>query len=195
MTKAILFDADGVTLIKQGYLSEKLSRDFNIPLDQIMPFFRNDYRLCQENKLDLKVVLPKYLEQWKIQKSVADFLDYWFSADTKPDKIMIEKIQTLRNEGIKCYLASDQEKYRAEYILNVLKFSEYFDKCFFSYNVGNSKSNPDFFKKVLEELKLNPNEVVYFDDDQKNVEVAKSLGIDAHYFTNINDMEYVAGNK
>ncbi len=148
MIKAILFDADGVTLIKQGYLSEKLSRDFNIPLDQIMPFFRNDYRLCQEDKLDLKIILPKYLEQWKIQKSVDDFLDYWFSADTKPDKIMIEKIQTLRTNGIKCYLASDQEKYRAEYILHTLKFSEYFDKCFFSYNVGSSKSNPNFYKSI-----------------------------------------------
>jgi len=194
MTKAILFDADGVTLIKQGYFSEKLSKEYNIPLEKITPFFKNDFRLCQQGKLDLKVILPEYLIAWNWKKSLEYFISYWFESDTKADIEVIQKIQNIRNNGIKCYLVSDQEQYRAEYILDNLNFKNYFDNCFFSYKIKTSKSDKEFFIKILQELRLEASELSYLDDEEKNVAVAKKLGINAHYFTNINDIN-LCGKK
>jgi len=119
-SSTFLYDADGVTLIKQGYFSEKLSRDYGITLDKILPFFKNEYRLCQKGKADLKEVLPKYLELWNWSKSVDEFLDYWFTADTIPNKEALDQIAQISSYGNFSYLVTDQEKYRAEYIRKTL---------------------------------------------------------------------------
>ncbi len=52
--KILLLDADGVTLKKQGYFSDRLSREQNVPVEEIMPFYKNEFRLCQQGKADVK---------------------------------------------------------------------------------------------------------------------------------------------
>jgi hypothetical protein len=62
MSKVILLDADGVVL-KKGveYFSVRFAREYGAPLEEITAFFKNEFRLCQENKLDLKEELAKRL--------------------------------------------------------------------------------------------------------------------------------------
>lgn len=182
MTKAILFDADGVVLKRPGYFSEKFSKEYGVPLEIIVPFFKNEFRVCQLGQTDLKEILPPFLEAWGWKKSVEEFLNYWFSFDVQPDEKVLGVIKDLRDSGTKCYLASDQEKYRAEYLLETAKFNQVFDGCYFSYELGVSKSDKTFFEKVLQDLGCIPSELIYFDDDQKNVDVAKALGIDARLY-------------
>lgn len=195
MNKIILFDADGVTLLKNGYFSDRLSRDYKIPTEKIIPFFKNEFRICQLGKADLKQELAKYLTEWNWSKSVDDFLDYWFTSDTLADDKVLTQIQQFRGKGYKCYLASDQEKYRAEYIRKNLGFEAKFDGCFFSYEFGYSKADPEFFKLVLTRLDAKPEDVLYFDDEEKNVRSARLDGIQTHLFTslenfNINERLY-----
>lgn len=184
----ILFDADGVTLVKHKFFDEKFSEEYGIPLDKIRHFFKNEFRICQQGKADLKTELAKYLPAWGWQKSVDDFLAYWFATDI-PDAAVLNFIQDIRAKGTKCYLASDQEKYRAEYFLSNLGFGKKFDKCFFSCDLGCNKSEKEFFEKVLEDLNLKPVELTYWDDDLKNVEVSKGLGINARLWEGLEKLE------
>ncbi len=52
-----------------------------------------------------------------------------------------------------------------------------FHKEFTSFQIGSIKRDTNTFKKVIENLSVSPEEVLFVDDNEKNVEVAKSLGI------------------
>lgn len=189
MTKAILFDADGVVLTKQPYFSLEIAKENNIPYEVIEPFYLNELKKCQIGAADMKEELAKYLPQWKWEGTVDEFMQRWFTTDVHPDEEVLALVDALRARSFKCYLASDQEKYRGEYIRTTAGLGKHFDGTFFSYEVGHSKSDPHFFHAILSTLKLEPSEIMYWDDDQKNVDVAKSIGIDARFYTNFDELK------
>lgn len=190
MIKAILFDADGVVLVKhKEYFSERFAREYNAPIEELRMFFRTEFPECQEGKRDLKEELGKRLPGWNWGKGVDAFLEYWFANDIVLDHDVFAKVQQFKDQGIDCYLATDQEKYRAEYLRKNCKLDEVFTGCFFSCELGVRKDSPEFFEKVIEKLDIEPSEIAYFDDDQKNVNVAKGLGINARFYSSIEDLD------
>lgn len=193
MTKAILFDADGVVLkkYKEYFVSQYFAREYKAPTDEINAFFAGDFRACQRGKLDLKEELAKYLVGWNWPNGADAFLEYWFTTDASIDPEVMKEVEKIRSTGLKCYLASDQEKYRASYIMERLDLKNKFDDYFFSYRLGCMKSEPEYFKEIFKITGLKPEEFVYFDDDQKNVDIAKSLGINAHFYTGIDDLKKI----
>src|SRR3989344_7638248 len=117
MPKAILFDADGVVLKKYNkYFSVQFSEKYGAPIDEINEFFEGDFRACQLGKLDLKEELAKRLPNWNWPDGVDAFLEYWFTTDAIIDPEVMKEVEKIRDKGLKCYLASDQEKYRANYL-------------------------------------------------------------------------------
>ncbi len=50
------------------------------------------------------------------------------------------------------------------------------------------KSESEFFNEVIQKLGLKPEELMYWDDDNANVEVAKSVGICAFTYTNFDSL-------
>lgn len=56
------------------------------------------------------------------------------------------------------------------------------DKIFVSYELGLLKPDAEIYKQVLRLLKAKPEEVVFIDDKLKNVEAAKSIGINGIVF-------------
>jgi putative hydrolase of the HAD superfamily len=184
MIKAILFDADGVVIAgRHKYFSDRLSEEHSIPVEKIMPFFKNEFGLCSVGQADLKEVLPIYLEEWKWKGSIDEFLHYWFAGENELDIQVLNEVDSQREAGIACYLATDQEKYRAAYLMNALDLGDHFDGAFFSCDLGFKKSQSEFFQSIINKLKVNPEEILYWDDDQKNVDVASSLGIQGKFYT------------
>lgn len=47
---------------------------------------------------------------------------------------------------------------------------------------GIKKEKPEYFKRLLEQYKLNPKDVIYIEHDKNNVKVAESLGIKSFYY-------------
>lgn len=45
------------------------------------------------------------------------------------------------------------------------------------------KDNPEFFTRILDELDLPGGEIGFVDNEQKNVDVAKEIGIDARLYS------------
>lgn len=43
MPRVILIDGDGVVINKPMVFSQLLARDHNIPMDLILPFFKNEF--------------------------------------------------------------------------------------------------------------------------------------------------------
>ena len=58
-----------------------------------------------------------------------------------------------------------------------------FHHVFTSFKIGSIKRDENTFKKVLSELSIKPEEAIFIDDNDKNVEVAKSLGVNGIKYT------------
>jgi len=187
MIKAVLFDADGVILKKrEKHFSQRLAKDYGIKVP--MSFFRNVYPKVRVGRADLKSELAKRMRDWGWEKSVEELLDYWFLPENKINNQVLDLVQKLRRKGIKCYLVSDNSKYRADDVMkNVL--GKFFDGGFFSCNLGHTKEEKKFFKLVLKKINLKPKDVLFFDDEKENTEVAKSVGINAFFYGSFKDFK------
>lgn len=183
MIKAIFIDGDGMALRECELFSESFSREHSVPLEKITPFFTGPFRQCQRGQADLKKELEPFLLLWGWKDGVDAFLQYWFAKSAVADEQVIAEVKKLREKGYTCYLATNQEKYRGDYIKKTIRFEDHFDGFFFSYDLGYQKSDKGFFHTIMRKLGLEPDEIVYFDDEDKNVEVAKELGILAKKYT------------
>lgn len=192
MPKAILFDADGVVIrAREKYFSDRIAEEAGVPVVEILPFYKNEMRQAFVNKLDIKDALPPYLAKLHWRGSVEDFLVRWFGEESPRDEDVIAYIQELRKKGYKCFLATDREKYWAEYLKKTVGLEKDFDGFMFSYELGHEKNEPGFYTEATQKLGLKPEEIMFWEDDPKNVAVAKSAGIDARLYTNLGEMKKI----
>jgi putative hydrolase of the HAD superfamily len=190
MSKVVLLDLDGIVIRPRfKYFSEKFSEEYNIPLSEITPFFEGEYRLAARGQADVRVALPGYLEKWGWKRGLDEFLNYWFHGERTIDVNVLEVVKKLRERGVKVYFVSDNEKERADYVMNTLRLNDDSDGAFFSYQLGHTKSEPEFFREVLSQLGVDAKDVEFWDDDPKNVEVAKEVGINSHVYTSYEEFK------
>ena len=188
MTKAVIFDTDGMVVITDMF-SVKYCDEYKIPYENILPFFKNEFQPCLIGKADLKEQIKPYLDKWGWEKSIEEFLEYWFQAEHHIDQRVIKTISQLRKSGIKCYLATNQEIYRTNYLKNEMGFKTVFDQIFSSAEIGFKKPQVEFFNVVIKEIGLDRNEIQFWDDTQKNVLAAKEAGFDAHLYTKFEEFK------
>lgn len=190
MLKTLLFDVDGVLVVGEHW-NKDLERTHGIVPDQLAPFFKGPFQACLVGKADLKVELANVLPRVGWSYSVDAFVDYWFrqGALTLNDPLL-QTIQLIRQSGVKCYLATQQERYRTDYILREMGFSALFDGMFSSVGIGYIKNDSRFFSSILTTLDDSPAEnILFWDDTPVNVDTARSTGILAEIYTDFADFQ------
>jgi putative hydrolase of the HAD superfamily len=186
MTKAILFDLDGLVIIGNGKrFSQRISEEMDIPYEQVSEFFTKDFRECSFGRADLKEKIAPYLTKWGYKGTVDNFLNYWFEGESNTDKEVLKLASELRQKGIKCYIATRQEKYRKEYLLNVVGLKDYFDGIFCTCDIGYDKWEQGYWDYVFNALNSTAEKIMFFCDSQKNVDNAGKLGIQTYFYTGI----------
>ena len=191
MIKAVIFDSDGV-ITYDPIFSKTYSEKFRISIDLINPFFEGPFKDCLIGKADLRMELEKgWLEKWGWEGSTQEFLDYWFSVGGSPDTRILSTITKLRENGITCVLATNQEKYRAEHMVSTFSYQQIFDSVFVSASVGHKKPSAEFFEIIFKYLQnaypsLQKDEVLFWDDDMKNVKGAHAYGFLSEQYIEIN---------
>ena len=186
MIKAVLFDADGVVIRKrERFFSERLAEKCGAKLEDLLPFFKHDMREAFVNKVDIRESLANYLPMWHWPGTVDEFLAYWFSEESPRDEEMLAFIQELRKAGLKCYLATDREHLWGDYLKHEVGLEKDLDGFMYSYELGFQKHEPGFFVAAAKRLHLEPQEIMYWDDDEKNVEAARQADIDARWYTDL----------
>lgn len=190
MIKAVLFDLDGIVVTKRDkYFSVRYAEEHGVPLESVSEFFLGRFKKCSMGECDLKEEIAPYLPKWKWEGGVDEYLEYWFRTESGTDDTVLALIERLRASGYPCYIATRQEKYRMQYLLGEMGLKDRFDGTFVTHEIGYEKSDERFWKHVEEKLGLAPEEILFFDDTQKNIDVAKSLGIDAHFYDGIHVLE------
>src|SRR5690606_22412374 len=117
-------------------------------------------------------VLPPYLEKWGWPHSLDAFVQYWFDAEREVDARLLAAVAHARAEGIRCYLATNQERYRVEYMREQMGFDTHFDGIYSSARLGIKKPEAAFFEAITKELDVPVDQVMFWDDSQANVDAA-----------------------
>lgn len=189
-TKCILFDADGV-VINSEMFSVQYQIRFGVSDDEMLPFFRGIFKDCLVGKADLKEVVRPYLKDWKWTGTVDEFLQFWFKTEHHIDEKMIELIKALRSKNIKCFLVTNQEKYRTEYMTNEMGFKKVFDHIFSSAEIGYKKPEREFYEFIFNWINKTKSvakeEIFYIDDSQEAINAANTYGINSRFYANFDD--------
>lgn len=192
--RAVIFDADGVLILAPQLFSRVYASQRGLDPQALEPFFGQDFKRALVGEADLKDLLSTS-PLWNWEGDPQDLIDEWFASENHPNHDLIVLIRGLREAGVPVFLATNQERYRADYLRNVM-FPGLFDELFISCELGCTKSGDEYWRILLDRVGklvpgIKPSEIIYFDDSQSHLTPALRAGIDAHLYRNpeqVNDL-------
>lgn len=193
MNSTILFDADGVLTLPEEIFSVVYTRSRGLDYAPFEAFFTTEWLDFVTGKRDLKQHIAEHPAFWQWDGTPDELLRYWCEAEDVRNEPLIALIQQLRASGRRCYLATEQEKYRAKYMQTVM-FPDLFDGHFVTADIGYRKSQPEFYQHIIDALQADqpgimPADIMFFDDSQSKIDTARSIGIDGRLYKNIDQVK------
>jgi putative hydrolase of the HAD superfamily len=176
LIKAICFDADGVMVNPAFQFSRHLDEVHGIAPQTTMSFFTGIFNDCLIGEKRIREELPPYLESWGWRKGVDAFIQTWLEQDDVVDAKMVHGVKQLRKAGLTCCLATNQEHNRAAYMRNQMGFETLFDVCFISCEIGCQKPDTAYYRHIENALKIQPEEILFWDDSKGHVQAARQRG-------------------
>ena len=139
-------------------------------------------------QIPLEEMLQRFLSERNLQVDCDAMIQEWLEYDSIIDPEVFSLIESLEKQWYLCYAASNQESRRAEYLQNELWFEKLFQHMFFSCDLFVAKPEWKFYEKIVNELWVKENEIIYFDDDEKNVSSARVIWINSYLCTEAEDI-------
>ncbi len=192
--KAIIFDVDEVLIQVPHYFTQELqNRGYKNAVKIMNEYYGDDNTLCAEWKGEAVELIVPYLERIWWEQWVEEYFKQQFMFEKQYlDTNLVSLIPKIQALWIKCYLWTDQEENRAQFLLEWLNFKNIMDWYFISCYVWVRKCLPEFWyhiKKTLLDEWIGKEEIVFFDDLQCNVDVANGEGIKAFLFTDMENFQ------
>lgn len=194
MLKAAIFDLNGIFLQSEK-LSDRFERDYAVPVPEFLPTLSEIMdKVRQPDAGRAFDYWEPVFKEWNIHLSEQEFWDYWFKAEKVSDE-MVSLARTLKEKGIKVFILSNNFKERAEYYGHYPWVHDAVDKVYFSWQTGYIKPDTRAWSSILEENRLIAGDCIYFDDQEKNLKAAESVGIEAHMFTTEEELKKIINSK
>ena len=112
---------------------------------------------------------------------VDDVLSVWWTFDVVQP--VLEIVARVRVAGVSCYLATNQDAYRAACMRDRAPYDEILDGAYYSCEIGSAKPSAVFFEHIASDLGLAPGQLLFIDDQPANVSGARSAGLNAECWT------------
>src|SRR6266508_922444 len=180
--EAVLFDADGVIQSRPPGWKDGLGEVLGFrgdPGQFLADVFAAEVPSL-DGQSDFAGALSNVLSRWSCCATLDDALRAWTMIAVDPG--IADMIRGLRRDGVRCYLATNQEPYKAGYMSDVLAYRHLFDKEFYSCRVGLMKPSSAYFHAILREIGLSPSQALFVDDLDVNVHAAREVGLRAATF-------------
>ncbi|HLC51737.1 MAG TPA: HAD-IA family hydrolase [Candidatus Nanoarchaeia archaeon] len=191
MIKAVILDLNGVFL-KSKLLSDRMEEKHEVPTEEFISALKEIMPKVREPKAaSIYKLFTSYFKAWKLKITEEEFLDFWFGGETLV-KELLNYIKELKEKGLKIFILSNNFKERTKHYRK--RFPELFNtinKAYFSWETGFVKPSEKAFRYILEENNLDPEDCIYFDDSQKNVDAANLIGITALKYEGIQKVKEV----
>ena len=125
----------------------------------------------------------KAIERWGIEEDPL-FLGHVWSSGYIPREGLIKIIEDLKKAGYGVFFLSNFFEEWIKSFEERYHFLENFDGGVFSCRVSSAKPETEIYERLLEKVGDSPNEILFIDDEEPNLEPAKELGIDTILFKN-----------
>jgi len=73
--------------------------------------------------------------------------------------------------------------------------SDFFDKCYLSYEMGMVKPNTDIFEALLTDASVKASECLFLDDGKKNIETAEKMCIQSYLVEANEDLSFLLNDE
>ena len=195
MIKAIFFDYYGVVgNWSEDIFFENISKLFNVKREVVSKLFYEDNFLDDiENGRKTSIDLMKELNN--LTKKNIDFEEFKKTVDNvySDNYEIVEFIKTIKDK-YRIFITENAMDIDLPWQMKNVSSFKLFEKNYSSAELKARKDKSKFFKTILEETGLNPEEILYVDDGQKYVDTAKKLGINAYLYQGINQIKEILKN-
>ena len=165
--KIILLDLGGVVFQMSGTSNKIINWKI---INQLNDIYMHDMGI---GKAIITDFLQAYNSQTHQTLSGTEFLKYLFDTLTF-NKELIDRVSTYGD----IIIVSDNYRENIDYISKRYQFDSWAIQQFYSYDFELYKTNPDFFKRLLEALKeYSKEDMIFIDDSQKKLDSAAAHGI------------------
>ncbi len=176
MISTIIFDWGGVLALADNALAaKKLAKKYGINEKELAKGLANFERQFEASK-NYRGYFSRVCETYGIpRKEIETALNAAHATH------MLQVAKKLKRLGWPLYLLSDQMHFRTLYIKKHNDLS-FFDRLFFSSEIGFVKPEKGAFLYVLKKIKRKPQQCLFIDNNVKNVKAAKKLGMNVILF-------------
>jgi putative hydrolase of the HAD superfamily len=175
----LFLDIGGVMLSNGwGHVSRRSAADvFNLDFDEMDERHHVIQITYEEGKITLNEYLKRVVFYQKRSFTIDQFRDFMFSQST-PNLEMIEYIRQLKNKyNLKIAVVNNEGRELNEHRIKKFKLNQFVDFFISSCFVHFRKPDADIFRIALDIAQVPVQHVVYIEDMQMFVDVARDLGI------------------
>ena len=180
--KGVIFDMDGLMFDTENLSSEcwvRVGRENNFEItrkliDSTRGLDRRKTKILLEEKFGDTFDFQVFSDRSR------QYMDDVIKKQGMPIKAgLLELLEYIRENGLKCAVASSTERERVEYYLETAGIRKYFNTIVCGDEVKRGKPNPDIFRKAAEKLELKPESCLVLEDSKYGIEAAFRAGIPA----------------
>jgi HAD superfamily hydrolase (TIGR01509 family) len=175
----VLFDADGVIQGNRKGWMEDLTRWAGPRIEEFLLAIAAADVACLTGD-DFGAAMREVLRQFEISAPLEEVIDPAFWIEVRQP--MLDAVQAVRDLGLRCGLATNQQNLRGSYMRSSLGFDQIFDEQFYSFELGFAKPEAGYFKAIMNRIDVAPDRVLFIDDHEGNVAGASEIGIHSELF-------------
>jgi len=177
--KLILFDLGGVVVRWVGI--QALSELTGLSTAQVGEIFKRseignrfERGLCSNAEF-----VSEFREKFALEGSDDDLIRLWNSWVQEPYDGVLDAIKTLKKTHRVACLSNTNDPHW-EHLKTYVDLDGLFEPAYASHNIHEAKPDRSCFEYVIGDLKIDPEQILFLDDTQANIDAAKRAGMQAH---------------
>ena len=184
--KTIIFDFGGVILNIDYYKTSNAFNNLGVASFDDMysqknadPLFSN----LEEGKLNEEEFYESFRRSTNLQSTNQEIEGAWNAMLLGYRKEALDTLKSIKHK-YRLFLLSNTNIIHLQAFNKIYKdevgqgcLADYFDKIYYSHEIGFRKPNAEAYEYVLKENNLSPSETLFIDDSIQNIETANTLGL------------------
>lgn len=182
----IFFDLGGVCLTNAwGTESrQQAAKTFSIDFKEMEKRHRQRFEAWERNEISLETYLSEVVFHIPRRFSRQEFVGF-MKAQSQPLPKTLHLVQALKQSGRYRLATLNNENFALnEYRIEYFELRELFHAFLSSCYLGVRKPQPRIYEMALHIMAVHPEQAVFIDDRQENVQAAISLGMQTIHFQN-----------